>query len=91
MKRIIRKLLFILVSFVFVFSAYKVISYYYSSFKSENNFNKLKEQIEKDKISFVTKSGKDGKIFGTISTKQIHEELLKLSFILYICNIKKTS
>lgn len=50
MKRIIRKLLFILVSFVFVFSAYKVISYYYSSFKSENSFNKLEEQI-------ITESG----------------------------------
>ena len=45
-----------------------------------NECNKLKERIEKDKISFVTKSGKDGKIFGTISTKQIAEELAKKGY-----------
>lgn len=45
-----------------------------------NECLKLKEKIEKDKISFVTKSGKDGRIFGTISTKQIHEELLKKGY-----------
>lgn len=45
-----------------------------------NECNKLKERIEKDKISFVTKSGKDGKIFGTISTKQIAEELSKKGY-----------
>ena len=45
MKNIFRKLLFIFVLFIFIFSAYKVISYYYSSFESENNFNKLEEQI----------------------------------------------
>jgi len=49
----------------------------------ENKVNeclKLKESIEKDKLVFVTKSGKDGKIFGTISTKQIHEELIKKGY-----------
>ena len=45
-----------------------------------NECKKLKEQIEKDKISFVTKSGKDGRIFGTISTKQIAEELSKKGY-----------
>ena len=45
-----------------------------------NECNKLKERIERDKISFVTKSGKDGKIFGTISTKQIAEELAKKGY-----------
>ena len=45
-----------------------------------NECLKLKESIEKDKLVFVTKSGKDGKIFGTISTKQIHEELIKKGY-----------
>lgn len=45
-----------------------------------NEYTKLKEKIEKDKISFITKSGKDGKIFGTISTKQIAEELSKKGY-----------
>lgn len=49
----------------------------------ENKINeclKLKEQLEKDKLVFVTKSGKNGKIFGTISTKQIHEGLIKKGY-----------
>lgn len=45
-----------------------------------NECNKLKEKIEKDKLVFVTKSGKDGKIFGTISNKQIAEELAKKGY-----------
>ena len=52
-----------------------------------NECNKLKEQTEKDKISFVTKSGKDGKIFGTISTKQIAEELSKKGYKIDSINI----
>lgn len=36
---------------------------------------KLAQEITKKKIIFYVKSGKDGKIFGTISTKQIQEEL----------------
>ena len=35
----------------------------------------LKKEIEKKKISFLLKSGKDGKTFGSISTKQISDEL----------------
>lgn len=45
-----------------------------------NECLKLKDKIEKDKLIFVTKSGKDGKIFGTISTKQIHDELTKKGY-----------
>ncbi len=37
--------------------------------------NEMKTKIEKEKIVFKTKSGKDGKIFGTISTKQIADAL----------------
>lgn len=47
---------------------------------------KTKEKIEKEKIKFTAKSGKDGKIFGTISTKQIAESLHKLGY-----NIDKKS
>ena len=41
---------------------------------------KLKEKIEKDKIVFTVKSGDNGKIFGTISSKQISEELRKKGY-----------
>ena len=39
-----------------------------------------KKIAEKKKIVFKVKSGKDGKIFGSISSKQINEELKKLGF-----------
>ena len=41
---------------------------------------KMKKEIESKKISFTVKSGKDGKIFGTISSKQISEELKKMGY-----------
>lgn len=37
----------------------------------------IKEKLEKEKIRFIVKTGKDGKVFGNISTKQISEELQK--------------
>ncbi len=40
----------------------------------------IKEQIEKTPITFKVKSGKNGKIFGTISSKQISEELNKKGY-----------
>ena len=40
----------------------------------------LKKKIEKEKIVFTVKSGKDGKIFGTISSKQISDELKKMGY-----------
>lgn len=42
----------------------------------ENNI-KIKEKIEKLKIAFKLKAGKNEQVFGSISTKQIHSELLK--------------
>ena len=36
---------------------------------------KLKQQLEKIELVFNVKSGKDGRTFGTISTKQISEKL----------------
>ncbi len=38
---------------------------------------KMKEKMEKEKFSFTFKSGKDGKLFGTVSTKALSEELKK--------------
>lgn len=40
----------------------------------------MKKEIESKKITFTVKSGKDGKIFGTISSKQISEELKKMGY-----------
>lgn len=41
---------------------------------------KIKEQLEKQKIVFKVKTGKEGKMFGSISTKQIADELNKKGF-----------
>ena len=40
----------------------------------------IKKELENKKIAFTVKSGKDGKIFGTISSKQISEELKKMGY-----------
>lgn len=48
--------------------------------KLVEDFNKIKKELENKKISFVVKSGKDGKIFGTISSKQISDELKKMGY-----------
>lgn len=42
--------------------------------------NKIKKELENKKIVFTVKSGKDGRIFGTISSKQISEELKKMGY-----------
>ena len=39
--------------------------------------NALKEKLSKEKLSFVVKTGANDKVFGSISTKQICEELKK--------------
>ena len=41
---------------------------------------KIKEKIEKENIVFTVKTGKDGKVFGNISTKQIEEKLKELGY-----------
>lgn len=41
---------------------------------------KLKNKLEQLKIEFSVKTAKDGKMFGSVSTKQISEELKKLGF-----------
>ena len=42
--------------------------------------NEIKTKIEKEELVFNVKSGKDGRTFGTISTKQIAENLNKLKY-----------
>ena len=41
---------------------------------------KIKNELEKIEITFNVKSGKDGRTFGTISTKQIAEKLNELNY-----------
>jgi len=49
--------------------------------------NELKEKIEKTKITFVVKTGDKDKVFGSISSKQIKEELERLGFAIDKKNI----
>lgn len=42
--------------------------------------NKLKEKLKKEKIKFKVKTGKEDRVFGSVSTKQIKEELDKLGY-----------
>lgn len=44
------------------------------------NANIIKEKLEKEIITFIVKSGTNNKIFGSISTKQIIDELNKLGY-----------
>lgn len=43
-------------------------------------YEKIKKELENKKIVFTVKSGESGKIFGTISSKQISEELKKMGY-----------
>lgn len=56
--------------------------------KNRKEALELKKKIEKEKLSFIVKTGKEGKVFGTISSKQIHEELLKRKYKIDKKNIK---
>ena len=42
--------------------------------------NKIKNSLEKESIIFNVKTGKDGKVFGTISSKQISEKLSDIGY-----------
>ena len=41
---------------------------------------KIREKLLKENLEFVFKSGKDGKLFGTVTSKQISDELKKLGY-----------
>lgn len=45
-----------------------------------NRCKEMKDKLEKTHFSFTFKSGKDGRLFGTVSTKQLSEELKKKGF-----------
>ena len=54
-----------------------------AAIEEENNIKdatKIKNELEKKEITFNVKSGKDGRTFGTISTKQIAEKLMELDY-----------
>ena len=51
---------------------------------------KLKEQLEKLKINIKVKVGKEDKVFGSVSTKQIVTELKRLNFNIDKNKIKLT-
>ena len=42
--------------------------------------NDVKKKLEKEKITFNVSCGKDGKVFGSISSKQIHEKLVEKGY-----------
>ncbi len=42
--------------------------------------NEIKSKLEKEKIVFDVKAGNDGKVFGSISSKQICEKLNELGY-----------
>lgn len=48
--------------------------------ENKKNANELKVKLEKEKIVFSVKTGKDGKVFGNISSKQISEKLRELNY-----------
>ncbi len=51
--------------------------------KEENDIkeaNEIKSKLAKENIIFTVKTGKDGKVFGNISTKQINEKLIELGY-----------
>ena len=50
--------------------------------------SEIKDKIEKETIRFNVKVGKDSKVFGSISTKQIAEELKKIGYNADKKNIK---
>ena len=45
-----------------------------------NNLNEIKKKLENKEISFKVKTGKEDKVFGVISSKQISDELKKIGF-----------
>lgn len=45
-----------------------------------DNYNEIKKDLENKEIVFQVKTGKDDRIFGTISSKQISNELEKMGY-----------
>ncbi len=47
---------------------------------NKENARKVKEKLEKESLSFKVQIGKESKVFGSISSKQIYEELLNKGY-----------
>lgn len=48
--------------------------------KNREAANKLKQKLEKEELIFIVKTGKGDQVFGSISSKQIKEELDKKGY-----------
>lgn len=48
--------------------------------KNKQEATKLKEKLEKEELEFKVKTGKDDRVFGSISQKQIKEQLDKKGY-----------
>lgn len=59
--------------------------------KNREEALKLKEKLEKITLEFSVKGSKDGRMFGSISTKQIKEELNKQGYNIDKKQIENTS
>ena len=44
--------------------------------------NEIKKKLEKENLLFKVNTGKDGKVFGNVSTKQIEDKLKGLGYII---------
>ena len=55
------------------------------------SLNEIKNKLENKEIKFKVKTGKNDQVFGTISTKQISEELKKKGFDIDKKKIKSTT
>ena len=49
-------------------------------FDEKENLESLKNKLKDKEITFKVKTGNNDKVFGTITTKQISEELTKMGF-----------
>lgn len=56
--------------------------------ENSDNANKLKKELENKKFKFISKAGKDGRLFGTISSKQISDKLNEQGYKIDKKNIK---
>lgn len=48
--------------------------------KTIEECKKIKNKLEKEALNFKVKIGENGKLFGSVSTKQIYNELVKLGY-----------
>lgn len=59
--------------------------------KLVESLNEIKKKLENKEFKFKVKTGKEDQVFGTISTKQISEELKKCGFEIDKKKIKATT